>query len=60
VQEIARLGGGTVEGYPEDTDGRSVSGSFLFNGALSMFEREGFERGRLIGKNKWVVSRTVN
>jgi GNAT superfamily N-acetyltransferase len=60
VQEIARLGGGTVEGYPEETEGRSVSSSFLFNGSLSMFEREGFERGRMIGKNKWVVTRAVN
>lgn len=57
--EIARLGGGTVEGYPEDTDGRSVSGSLLFNGTLSMFERQGFERSRLIGKNKWIVTKTI-
>ncbi|MEZ5886371.1 MAG: GNAT family N-acetyltransferase [Paracoccaceae bacterium] len=59
LDEIARLGGGRVEGYPEDTDGRSVAGSFLFNGALSTFERQGFARDRLIGKHKWVVSRLV-
>lgn len=59
LHEIARLGGGLVEGYPEDTGGRAVSGSFLFNGTLSMFEHEGFERSRRIGKNKWVVSRTL-
>lgn len=59
LQEIAQLGGGRVEGYPEDTEGRKVSGSFLFNGALSMFEQQGFERTRLIGKHKWVVTRTV-
>lgn len=39
--EIARLGGGTVESYPEDTTGRKVSGSFLHNGTLKMFERRG-------------------
>lgn len=59
LREIARLGGGRVEGYPEDTAGRKVSGSFLFNGALAMFERRHFERKRQIGKHKWVVQRTV-
>ncbi|NJM83835.1 MAG: GNAT family N-acetyltransferase [Tabrizicola sp.] len=57
---IRGQGGGRVEGYPEDTEGRKVSGSFLFNGALSMFERQGFGRTRLIGKNKWVVTRIVS
>ncbi len=34
LDEIARLGGGTVESYPEDVAGRSVSGSFLHHAAL--------------------------
>jgi GNAT superfamily N-acetyltransferase len=59
LREIARLGGGTVESYPEDAEGRSVSGSFLYNGTASMFEREGFRRTRRLGKNHWVVSRVV-
>ena len=59
LEQIQRLGGGCVEGYPEDTDGRKVSGSFLFNGAMSTFERHGFERERRIGKNKWVVTRLI-
>ena len=59
LREIARLGGGTVESYPEDTEGRSVSASFLHNGALSMFERQGFKRTRRLGKNHWVVTRVV-
>jgi GNAT superfamily N-acetyltransferase len=59
MTEIARLGGGVVEGYPEDTEGRSVSGSFLYNGTLAMFEAQGFARNRQIGKHKWVVSRHV-
>ncbi len=57
--EIARLGGGVVESYPEDTDGRKVSGSFLNNGTLAMFERHGFTRSRQIGKHRWVVARHV-
>jgi GNAT superfamily N-acetyltransferase len=40
LREISRLGGGTVESYPEDVEGRSVSASFLHNGTVSMFERE--------------------
>jgi len=60
LEEIARLGGGTVESYPEELTGRSVSGSFLHNGTVAMFERQGFERSRRIGKSHWVVTRTVS
>jgi GNAT superfamily N-acetyltransferase len=59
LREIARLGGGTVESYPEDAEGRSVSGSFLHNGTVSMFERQGFRRTRPLGKNHWVVTKVV-
>jgi len=59
VEQIEKLGGGRIEGYPEDTEGRKAAPAFLFNGALSTFERLGFERSRLIGKHKWVVTRTV-
>lgn len=58
-QEIARLGGGTVESYPEAVEGRSVAGAFLHNGTVSIFEHQGFERARRIGKNHWVVTRVV-
>ena len=59
IEEIRKLGGGRIEGYPEDTEGRKASPAFLFNGALSTFERLGFERSRKIGKHKWVVTLTV-
>jgi GNAT superfamily N-acetyltransferase len=59
LEEIARLGGGTVESYPEDTTGRRPSSSFLHNGTLAMFERHGFERTRRLGKHHWVVTRVV-
>lgn len=59
LTDIARLGGGTVESYPEDVKGRSVSGSFLYNATVSMFERKGFRRVRRLGKNHWVVSKRV-
>ena len=54
---IAGLGGGTVEGYPEGAD--SVPAGFLFNGALSTYERLGFRRDRKIGRHRWVVTKVV-
>jgi GNAT superfamily N-acetyltransferase len=60
VAEIARLGGGTVESYPENVEGRKVSASFLHNGTVQMFEAHGFRRDRPIGKDHWVVTRTVS
>ncbi|HET7127670.1 MAG TPA: hypothetical protein VFJ93_01180 [Gaiellaceae bacterium] len=54
---IAGLGGGTVEGYPEAAG--AVPAGFLFNGALSTYERLGFARDRMIGKHRWVVAKVV-
>ena len=59
LNEIARLGGGVVESYPEDVAGRSTSGSFLHNGTVSIFERLEFQRTRRLGKNHWVVTRVI-
>ncbi len=54
---IAGLGGGTVEGYPEDAG--AVSAGFLFNGALSTYDQLGFTRDRMIGKHRWVVTKVI-
>jgi GNAT superfamily N-acetyltransferase len=65
LAEIARLGGGRgggggiVESYPEDVEGRKISSSFLHNGTVALFESRGFERVRRIGKDHWVVRRAV-
>jgi ribosomal protein S18 acetylase RimI-like enzyme len=59
LREIARRGGGTVESYPEDTSGRSVSASFLHNGTVAMFESHGFQRTRRLGEHHWVVTRRL-
>ena len=58
VELIAALGGGRVEGYPEDAE--SVPAGVLFNGALSTYEALGFVRDRKIGKHRWVVARVVD
>jgi GNAT superfamily N-acetyltransferase len=55
---IASLGGGKVEGYPEGAG--SVPAGFLFNGALSTYEKLGFVRDRKIGKHRWVVTKVVD
>jgi GNAT superfamily N-acetyltransferase len=60
LAEIARLGGGKVESYPQEIGDSPVSSSFLNNGTLAMFERCGFKRVRPLGKNHWVVEKTVS
>ena len=59
LREIGRLGGGTVEAYPEDYKGTRTSSSFLCSGTLGMFERAGFQRDRKIAMRRWVVIRRV-
>lgn len=46
-----------MEGYPESAG--SVPAGFLYNGALSTYEKLGFIRDRQIGKHRWVVTRLV-
>ena len=54
---IAGLGGGHRRGIPR---GRRVGpAGFLFNGALSTYEKLGFTRDRKIGKHRWVVARVI-
>jgi ribosomal protein S18 acetylase RimI-like enzyme len=59
LELIAGHGGGTVESFPELVEDRTTSGSFLHNATVSMFERQGFERTRRIGKHRWIVTRAV-
>jgi GNAT superfamily N-acetyltransferase len=59
LELIADAGGGVVEGYPEETDDRKVSGSFLHTGPMAAFEKHGFTRTRPISPHRWVVTRRV-
>ena len=59
LEQIAELGGGLVEGYPEEVEGRKAAGSFLWSGTTGMFENAGFEKSRQIAKHRWVMSREV-
>jgi len=56
---IAQGGGGVVEAYPQDTAGKQITASFLYNGSRSLFERAGFSYSRPKGKNHCVMSTTV-
>jgi GNAT superfamily N-acetyltransferase len=57
---IAKAGGGLVEAYPQDTQGKRTSGSFLYNGTRSLFEKAGFNYERPKGKNHSVMRRMVS
>ena len=57
---IAKAGGGVVEAYPQDTQGKKTSGSFLYNGTRSLFEKAGFSYERPKGKNHCVMRTTVS
>jgi ribosomal protein S18 acetylase RimI-like enzyme len=59
LRYIGELGGGIVEGYPEDYTDEKVSSSFLCSGTLRMFENAGFRRVRKIAMRRWVVARRV-
>ena len=56
---IKAAGGGMVEAYPQDTQGKSTSGSFLYNGTRSLFEDCGFTFDRPKGKNHTIMRKLV-
>jgi GNAT superfamily N-acetyltransferase len=47
---IAQAGGGVVEAYPQDTAGKKVTASFLYNGTRRLFEQAGFTYSRPKGQ----------
>jgi GNAT superfamily N-acetyltransferase len=56
---IGAAGGGVVESYPNDTQGRKESASFLHNATRTMFEKAGFSYLRPAGTKKCVMRLTV-
>ena len=54
---ISEAGGGVVEGYPHDTQGKKKS--VLYNGTRTLFERAGFTFVRSKGTGNCVMRRTV-
>ena len=48
------------EAYPQDTQGKKTSASFLYNGTRSLFERAGFDYERPKGKSHCVMRKVVS
>ena len=57
---IEEAGGGLVEAYPEQVEGREPQrGAYLHTGPENLFEELGFERDRKVAKWRWVMRRRV-
>ena len=57
---IKEAGGGLVEAYPEQVEGRPAQrGSYFHTGPETLFEEFGFERDRRIAKWRWVMRNRV-
>jgi GNAT superfamily N-acetyltransferase len=57
---ITQAGGGVVEAYPEQVEGRDPQqGAYFHTGPESLFEEFGFERDRRIAKWRWVMRRRI-
>jgi len=53
---IQAAGGGLVEAYPEQVEGREPQrGAYFHTGPTNLFEEFGFERQRKIAKWRWVM-----
>jgi GNAT superfamily N-acetyltransferase len=59
LELIARAGGGVVEGYPRDTQGKKMSASHLYSATRSLFEEVGFVYDRPKGEFNCVMRATV-
>jgi GNAT superfamily N-acetyltransferase len=59
LELIARVGGGVVEGYPHDLQGRTMRSQFLYSATRTMFEELGFSYERPKGKGNCVMRTTV-
>ncbi len=60
LSAIGEAGGGVVEAYPEQLEGRGPQrGAYLHTGPETLFEEFGFVRDRRIAKWRWVMRATV-
>jgi len=60
MNAIGQAGGGVVEAYPEQLEGRGPQrGAYLHTGPDTLFEEFGFVRDRRIAKWRWVMRATV-
>lgn len=57
---IARAGGGRIEAVSQTTAGRKAASGFLFSATVELFEQNGFERFRQVGKHSWILCRVLD
>jgi hypothetical protein len=56
LDAIREAGGGLVEAYPEQVEGRDAQrGAYFHTGPTNLFEEFGFQRDRKIAKWRWVM-----
>lgn len=55
LELIKNSGGGIVESYPQDTQEKKITSSFLYNGTKQIFEQVGFKYEGQKGKNHCVM-----
>jgi GNAT superfamily N-acetyltransferase len=61
LEAVRAAGGGVVEAYPEQVDGRPPQrGAYFHTGPETLFEDFGFTRDRQIAKWRWVMRLTVD
>ena len=61
LEAIKKAGGGLVEAYPEQVEGREPQrGAYFHTGPEDLFTDLGFERDRQIAKWRWVMRRRVD
>ena len=61
LEAIRAAGGGVVEAYPEQVEGREPQrGAYFHTGPETLFEDLGFTRDRRIAKWRWVMRLTVD
>ncbi|MEQ7011054.1 hypothetical protein ABN028_33230 [Actinopolymorpha sp. B17G11] len=51
---------GRIEAVSQVVAGRTVSGHWLASATVELFEQNGFERVRQVGKHAWIVSRVLD
>jgi GNAT superfamily N-acetyltransferase len=56
---VAQTGGGVVEGYPRDTQGKKMSAKFLYSATRTLFEEAGFSYDRPKGRFNCVMRTNV-
>ena len=57
---IEGMGGGVIESYPQDTQGKNAPSSFLYNGTRQIFEKVGFKYEGIKGKNHCIMRISVS